>query len=243
MGIFDNIGRTLSDAGQATLQKGKDIKDIAKFNAMINEEEGKRRALYERIGKQYVEEFGDNPAPSLAELVDGIRDADCNIAEYQDHIMELKGGARCPNCGAEVVAGNLYCTNCGTKIEIHTEAHVTGTTRHCTACGAELAEGSKFCTSCGEPVKDAEAMHNTDHMHSYEHPHDHERATDSDPVDGNTPTSNTEPMKNNDSIMASAFMNDSEPMMHSESEHPHMDATQDPQTSHNDSSTYEQAER
>ena len=41
MGFFENIGKTLSDAGQATLQKGKEMADTAKFNGMIADEEKK----------------------------------------------------------------------------------------------------------------------------------------------------------------------------------------------------------
>ena len=38
MGFFDNIGKTLSNAGQTIAQKSKDVVDTAKLNSAISED-------------------------------------------------------------------------------------------------------------------------------------------------------------------------------------------------------------
>jgi len=51
---------------------------------------------------------------------------------------------RCPACGATLVAGDAYCTECG-----------AGLNRLCAACGATLRPGAAFCRGCGAPVSGA----------------------------------------------------------------------------------------
>ena len=46
MGFFDEVGKTLSDASQGALKKGKDLAGIAKYSSMITEEEKKIDELY-----------------------------------------------------------------------------------------------------------------------------------------------------------------------------------------------------
>ena len=52
---------------------------------------------------------------------------------------------RCRNCGAELADGALFCSECGTKVEL-------SKIRFCRECGAELSEGARFCGCCGTSV-------------------------------------------------------------------------------------------
>lgn len=52
----------------------------------------------------------------------------------------------CPGCGAEVLAGVKFCSNCGA----HIEPQVAGPI-HCSGCGTKIPEGMKFCPGCGKP--------------------------------------------------------------------------------------------
>ena len=58
--------------------------------------------------------------------------------------VDNRGGERmkCPNCGADLAEGVLFCRECGTKIDSLQK-------QFCRECGAVLAEGAKFCTECG----------------------------------------------------------------------------------------------
>lgn len=49
----------------------------------------------------------------------------------------------CPNCGAAVSSGNIFCGKCGSRI--------VGTQK-CSKCGAEQTAGSAFCVNCGNKL-------------------------------------------------------------------------------------------
>ena len=63
MGFFDNIGKTLSNAGQTIAQKSKDVVDTAKLNSAISDEQKIIAAAYEKIGRLYAERHADYPEP------------------------------------------------------------------------------------------------------------------------------------------------------------------------------------
>lgn len=152
MGFLDNIGKAISDVGQTTIQKGKDIADVAKYNSLINDEEKKITSLYEQIGRRYVEEFGEKPAESMAEYLEALKTSKNTIAEYQQKLKDLKGISICPTCGAEVPNGSSFCAACGTKMAAPSvEPAKSG--KVCSKCGAIVSEGNKFCTSCGQPME------------------------------------------------------------------------------------------
>ena len=140
MGFFDNIGKTLSNAGQTIAQKSKDVVDTAK----------KITTAYEQIGKLYVERHADCPEPDFVEYIDTIKAAENNIAECRQKLQDLKGVTVCPACGAEVTNESMFCPSCGNRIRTE-QPKPQGPV--CPNCGAPLTEGSKFCTSCGVAVE------------------------------------------------------------------------------------------
>ena len=154
MGFFGNIGKTLSDAGQATLQKGKEMADTAKFNGMISDEEKKLSGYYEQIGRKYVELFGEPKEEAFVELIENIKVSNQKIEECRQEIKKIKGVIRCQSCGAELPQGTLFCSVCGTKIEQEQpqpQQPENGT--FCTKCGAPMQADSNFCTACGAKVE------------------------------------------------------------------------------------------
>ena len=54
----------------------------------------------------------------------------------------------CKYCGDPITEGELFCDNCGKRIEGETPPPKPV----CARCGAELNPASKFCRSCGAPV-------------------------------------------------------------------------------------------
>ena len=58
MGLFDNFSRKVTDAGQKTVQKTKELSEIARINSLINQEENKINNTYYQIGKLYVSIHG-----------------------------------------------------------------------------------------------------------------------------------------------------------------------------------------
>lgn len=154
MGFFDNIGKTLSDVGQSTIQKGKEVADVVKYNSLVTEEEKKIANVYEQIGKHYVEIHGEEKEDTFVEYLEILKASKDKILEYQQKLKELRGVSKCPTCGAEVPNGSLFCASCGTKmVAAPTGAlDISKEEKHCSGCGAVIPTGSKFCTSCGKPV-------------------------------------------------------------------------------------------
>ena len=79
------------------------------------------------------------PTPLFAERYE--------IAAQKDEYVEAidrQPWKRCWACGATSnEAGELFCTECGAKMETAAQ------TIPCVKCGAALAAGSKFCNECG----------------------------------------------------------------------------------------------
>ena len=134
MGFLDNIGKTMSKAGQTIAQKSKDVVDTAKLNSAISDEQKKITTAYEQIGKLYVERHSDSPESDFVEYLEGV--------------------TLCPACGAEVNADSMFCPSCGNRM--HTE-QPKAQEPTCPNCGAVLTPGSKFCTSCGVAVEEQSA--------------------------------------------------------------------------------------
>lgn len=153
MGFFDNIGKTISDASQGAIQKGKEMADVAKYNSLISDEEKKASSIYEQLGRKYVEVKGDSPDDIFKEYVDALNVSNGKVKEYQEKLVELKGVSKCPSCGAEVPNGSMFCAVCGTKITVESK-QVEMDVKKCSACGAVIPNGSKFCTSCGKAAEE-----------------------------------------------------------------------------------------
>lgn len=154
MSFINEFGKKISDAGQTTIQKTKNLADIAKLNSSISDEEKKISDTYAQIGKQYFSMYADNPEESFKAFVDAIKVSEGKIVEYQNNIKQIKGVAQCPKCGAEVESGALFCSTCGAAMPkpVEPEPESAKPVIYCTACGTAVAVGSKFCTCCGNPM-------------------------------------------------------------------------------------------
>ncbi len=116
MSFFEAMGRKLSDAGQTSAQKAKDLADMAKYNSLILDAEKTISGLYQQIGEKYVEKHVDELEPEMEELVNAIQEAKDKIKEYQHVLGELKGLKECPSCGTQVAMDAVFCPACGTNL-------------------------------------------------------------------------------------------------------------------------------
>lgn len=150
MAFFEDLGKKISQTSQDAVQKAKDTAEILKLNGMISEEEKKIKAKYAEIGKKYFDIYAESCDAYFADMINEIKEAQNNINTYNEHIKQLKGITKCPDCGADVASGDAFCTNCGRKITVEVAAQ-----KLCTACGNDVSN-SVFCTKCGKKV-DADA--------------------------------------------------------------------------------------
>ena len=153
MAFLDDLSKKITQAGQSAVQKTKDMSDIAKINTAISEEERKINNAYFQIGKMYVSLHGANPEPSFAGLITAVKEAEQKIVAYRSQIQNIKGIARCSQCGAEVSNSVAFCSACGASMYVKEDNPSQPSVAYCTNCGAGLAEGVTFCTACGTKVE------------------------------------------------------------------------------------------
>ena len=149
MAFLDALGKKLTQTGQEVVQKTKDTAEVIKYNSMISEEERRINELYVQIGKTYVDLHSDSCELPFTEMISGIKDAQAKIAEYREHIVQVKGVFTCPNCGEELPLNVAFCSACGTKIEKQEPVAQNPNTRYCQGCGAPMQDGYVFCINCG----------------------------------------------------------------------------------------------
>lgn len=113
MAFFDELGKKVSQAGQAAVEKTKEMAAVSKINSSISDEERKINNNYLEIGKLYFATHEANAEPDFAAMVAAIRESNDKIAEYRKQIMEVKGVVICEKCGAEIAGGAAFCASCG----------------------------------------------------------------------------------------------------------------------------------
>ena len=150
MSFFDEVGKKITDVSQETIQKTKNMADVAKLNSVISEEEQKIKNACEQIGRVYVQKYRQNPDPDLEQYVRAIVLSEQKIAESNHSIQELKGMVACSKCGAMVDKDSAFCPACGNAMPVKEKPIVASA--FCTSCGAAIVPGQKFCVSCGTPV-------------------------------------------------------------------------------------------
>ncbi len=126
MAFFEDLGKKLSQAGQATVQKTKELADVAKLNSMISDEEKRINNAYTEIGKLYVELHASDGEAAFATLIQSIHEANEKITDLQKQAAQIKGVVTCEKCGAEVAKGSAFCGACGNPMPAVSE-DVAGT--------------------------------------------------------------------------------------------------------------------
>ncbi len=152
MAFFEDLSRTVTEAGQKTIAKTKEIADVAKLNTMISENEKVITNQYYQIGKLYVLLHKENFEEDFAGMMTAVADAEAKIKDYKKQIQDIKGVRRCEKCGAEVPNSSVFCSSCGAAMPKQQTAASDDCIK-CQSCGAEVEKGSRFCTFCGKPME------------------------------------------------------------------------------------------
>lgn len=160
MAFFDNLSKKVSEAGQKTIQKTKELADTSRLNAMISDEEKTINSTYFHIGKLYVSIHKDNCEEEFQNMIQTIAEAEAKIRDYKKQIQDIKGVQRCEKCGAEVPSGAAFCSSCGATMP-KVQATAPDDTVRCESCGAFVRKGMRFCTACGKPLETAYSVETT----------------------------------------------------------------------------------
>ena len=97
--FFDDLSKKITDASTKTIQKGKDLTDVARLNSQISAEENRINTLYGMIGKQYMELHRKDAEDAFAGLVASVAEAEQNIAACR---AKLRNCAPCPTARTAV---------------------------------------------------------------------------------------------------------------------------------------------
>lgn len=156
MGFLDDLGKRVTDAGQKTMQKTKEISDIARINSLITQEENKINNTYYQIGKLYVSIHGNDCEDEFTGMISTVAELEQKVQEYRKQIQDIKGIQHCEKCGAEVPRGVAFCSSCGAPMpKIQAQENLEDYVK-CQSCGMMVKKGMRFCTSCGKPMMQPE---------------------------------------------------------------------------------------
>lgn len=116
MDFFETLGKKLSDFGQATAKKTKDLTEITKRSAANADRNKKINQLFTEIGAAYYNAHKDDVECESADKIAEVTALMAEIAAAQEEINQIKGVTKCPHCGADVAFGNAFCNACGAKV-------------------------------------------------------------------------------------------------------------------------------
>lgn len=153
MGIFDDFGKRVKDAGQKSVQKTRELSEISHLNTMLSQAESKINNLYCQIGKTYMELHRDDCEEDLAQYVSSIKDLEKDISLYKKQIQEIRGVQVCNQCGADISRGSAFCSSCGAPVPKIQKPQYNDDLIKCDSCGAMVKKGMRFCTACGNPLE------------------------------------------------------------------------------------------
>ena len=143
------------DLGKMVSKGTKNLTENARLNASILENRRKIEKLYSSLGQAYFEAHKNDPAPEQPALMEELNKLSAAIAQAEKELNEMKNRGKCPNCGAEVPQGALFCPVCGTKQPQPQPAAPAPAPaqKFCPGCGAQVNATNKFCNLCGTPLE------------------------------------------------------------------------------------------
>ena len=108
MAFFEQLGKTLTNAGQGVAQQTKNFTEITRLNGVISDKEKQIEQLYTIIGKAYYEAHKNDAFAESGDSIQRINDLLAEIARHKEEIKQIKGVTPCPACGAEVPASSAF---------------------------------------------------------------------------------------------------------------------------------------
>ena len=117
MAFFEELGKTLTKVGEATVQKTKEVADYTKANAKILEIQNKLDKAYIEVGKKYLELHPANDEEDMKAVVDAVYELEDQLKELRKQLQELKGTVKCEVCGLECEKEAAFCSKCGAELK------------------------------------------------------------------------------------------------------------------------------
>lgn len=117
MTFFEELGKTLTKVGEATVQKTKEVADFTKANAKILEIQNKLDKAYVEVGKRYLELHPANDEDDMKAVVNKVYDLEEQLKKLRKQLQDLKGTVKCETCGSECDGEDVFCRKCGSELQ------------------------------------------------------------------------------------------------------------------------------
>ena len=113
MAFFEELGKTLTKAGEAAAQKTKEVAELTKANAKILDVKAKLDKAYAAVGKKYMELHPVNEEEDMKAVVEVVYALEDQLRELEKHLQDLKGTVKCEVCGTQCNSEAAFCSKCG----------------------------------------------------------------------------------------------------------------------------------
>lgn len=117
MAFFDELSKTLTKVGEATVQKTKEVADYTKANAKILEIQNKLDKAYMEVGKRYLELHPANDEDDMKAVVNKAYELEDQLKKLRKQLQDLKGTVKCETCGSECDSEDVFCRKCGSELK------------------------------------------------------------------------------------------------------------------------------
>lgn len=158
MAFFENIGKSITQAGQSAAKKTKDMTETVRINNAISDEEKRLAELQRKIGELYISLHATDYEKDFAGLMGEVQEVNGKIRDYQKQLQDIKGFVPCKNCGAAMPNGALFCSACGAAAPKPEQPTKQPAGVFCPNCGTQNDAGACFCQGCGKPVQQLEPV-------------------------------------------------------------------------------------
>lgn len=164
MGFLDNVTSAVNRGTASVQRTGR----TAQLKMQLNDLVKQRRELAAQLGASLYDTVREMPEmrEGREPIFKGIEDIDKQRADIEAEIAQIEADAaaqheaattfKCPRCGSDVPATDLFCSGCGMPIaEVKAAAAAPEPATapadgpKCASCGAPLNDGDAFCMSCG----------------------------------------------------------------------------------------------
>lgn len=152
MAFFNDFKEMVANAAQSVTSKTKDSVESTRLASESRGIAGEIASLYEKIGKIYVDTFGED-AEAMAPLCARVMELRERLEAVDRQRMQLRNQNRCPSCGSAMPKAARFCSSCGRRMpEPAPEAEPRAEeikVQYCPECGAMRKDADRFCAVCG----------------------------------------------------------------------------------------------
>jgi len=131
--IWSRLGQTIRTGAETIVQETKELTRMGKYRVELMSLENERNRKFEDIGRSAHTLYkGEVSFPQeLSELFAAVDEVEKRIDEKRKEIDALRAveekekaqgkpaadvKPECPQCGAEVSAGDIFCSKCGSRV-------------------------------------------------------------------------------------------------------------------------------